>query len=305
MIRKQFSLLIAAILLIGCFIPVLATARASLTIADMVIIAKCMNGQMELTAEQLEIYDTNGDGRVNVVDLVAVAKIITGGSAPVPATRPDYAQLVYSQGAVNVTVGDLTQIGILIGGMLNGADELDFNQSGIPIQPLLAGITELQVLRSNPGAYAVLGPLGSSLSTQICAVLDQMQISAEGILQIPQQPVRSFAKMLFGTSALTGDLNTSGDAWETSVADPVYASEVELVQFARYRHTTLALAVYDVTVQENAFGIAPGKIRIGMQFEISSNALRIRPMKLMRLAPGQLEEANDFTAVFFPAKVPV
>lgn len=307
--RRRICLILAAALALVSCLAAPAAAQASLSIADLVLVAKSMSGQVELTAEQIAVYDVTGDGRVNVADLVVIARIITGTSAPSPGPteRPNYDEVIYMQGGVNVTTGDLTQVGVLVSGMLGGASELDFIQEGAPLSPLLAGLVELQQLRSNPSAYPVMGPLASSLEGQVLTVLDQMTDSAadDGVLRVPEQPVKAFANMLFGPAKITDDVAWADGCWEASSNQAMYAPSVKLVQFARYRHTTLAFAIYDVTIQENAYGITPGTVRIGMQFEISTNPIRIRPLKLMRLAPDQLEEESSITAVFFPSTVRV
>lgn len=300
---RRWRLLLAVIMaMVFVLVPVGGQA-ASMTIADMVVIARHMNGQSTLTEEQIAVYDLTGDGLVNVADLVAVARILTGGASPAPAVRPDYDQLIYTQGTARVTVGDLTQVGYLVGGMLGDRDELDFNVTGVPECLLLGGLSSLYTICSNPAEYPAAAPLGQSLLSPVAAVLNSTEMNEAGAQLLVQAPVTALRNALFGNTKVTDAVAWQDGVWETAPQSGA-AWDVTLVQFARYRHTTLALAIFDVSVQDNTFGAARGTVRVGMQFEVSSNAYGIRPLSLKRLAPGQLE-TSDMAAIFYPATVPI
>lgn len=95
--KKKLIWLLAGCFLLQLVMPLgaLGAAGDNITIASLVTIAKCLNGQITPTPEQIAQYDFDGTGSLNIVDLVRAAQILAGDPIPdVPSSDLTDTQIV-------------------------------------------------------------------------------------------------------------------------------------------------------------------------------------------------------------------
>ena len=95
--KKKLTMFLVVCFALQVLLPLgaLGASDSSFTIASLVTVARYMTGQITLTPQQMAEYDLDGNGQVNISDLVAMAKILTGGPLPdVPAGDLNDEQII-------------------------------------------------------------------------------------------------------------------------------------------------------------------------------------------------------------------